>query len=462
MSQCLKQWARRHRVALLASMCSFALAACGGDVLVEGRVPADGASSAASGIVPSSRAVPEGSLVVAEVLVEGRAGPGDVIAETTLRADGTYSLSVPRDSRRLIITVYADEAALEAGAALRAGVLDATVGAVGGVRTMHPLDVESTLEASVFAELGRQHGADTVDTVDLRARIDPAMASAWASMEAEAATEATVTLAEAVLLAQRTRLESFAEAGVSVTQEALFEASLEAAAALDLALDAGTTAETAWAGFHASQREQVTEETQADDQAVSGSEQAASVAFRLHVEAELDTQALRFAAYRRAAILEARAANLTLEALLTAGGAGQTVIDAVVTQGDLLVTALLSASQRAEVPAAFSTWALSISGGSSLSVLGTYLELDTTGSASLEGLIAVQNTARGTLELALETAWLTAGLLNVEVLAGKTADAFAAYRATVIAHLDATGAFGDRGPTAVGILLTTSGALTLG
>src|SRR5690606_17529783 len=236
MSHCLKQWARRHRVALLASMCSFALAACGGDVLVEGRVPADGASSAASGIVPSSGAVPEGSRLVAEFLVEGRAGPGDVIAETTLRADGTYSLSVPRDSRRLIITVYADEAALEAGAALRAGVLDATVGAVGGVRTMHPLDVESTLEASVFAELGRQHGADTVDTVDLRARIDPAMASAWASMEAEAATEATVTLAEAVLLAQRTRLESFAEAGVSVTQEALFEASLEAAAALDLAL----------------------------------------------------------------------------------------------------------------------------------------------------------------------------------------------------------------------------------
>src|SRR5690606_28736547 len=92
MSQSLKHRTRRPVAAVLASLCALALVACGGDVKVEGRVSGDNGSSAA-GIVPTSGAVPEGSLVVAELMVEGRAGPGDVIAQTTLRADGTYSLS---------------------------------------------------------------------------------------------------------------------------------------------------------------------------------------------------------------------------------------------------------------------------------------------------------------------------------------------------------------------------------
>ena len=462
MSQLLNRSTGRPLMLALATLCSVAMLACSGGVTVEGRVDDAGGSSTAQGVMPRAAAAPEGALVVAEVMVEGRAGAGDVVAQTTLKADGSYSLTVPEGEQRLLITVYADETALEAGEALSAGILDATAGAKAGVRTMHPLNAETRLEAAVFAQLAREHGPESVDTVDLRARIDAGMATSWTSMEASAAAEATADLAAAVQLAQRTRLEAYAEAGVTVTQAALFEASLEAAAALDAAIHAGTSAKTAWAAFHASQRAAVKEQTEAEDEAVSESEQSASVAFRLQVEAEVDSQALQFAAYRRAAILEARASNLTINALLEAGAASQAVIDAAATQGDLLVTALVSASQRAEVTGAYANWALSISGGSSLSVLGTFLELDAQGSASLESMVAVQNSAHNTLELTLQTAWLTAGALNVEVLAQATADAFATYRAAVVSHLADTDAFGAKGPTAVGILVTANGALTLG
>lgn len=160
-------------------------------------------------------------------------GTQTLLTEAELGEDGNYLLEVPHDELRLVVSAVDTD-----GASVAAAVLGGT-GAAGGELTAPPLDKETTLEAGLFvAIVGAGTPPEEVDVLDLRLRVDAAVADGVA---AEGDPDAAVTtLALALASAQATLVAGYhGIADPDLSAASLLTAEIEAGVAYDASLDAG-------------------------------------------------------------------------------------------------------------------------------------------------------------------------------------------------------------------------------
>jgi hypothetical protein len=335
--------------------------------------------------------------------------------------------------------------------------------------TAPPMDGESTLEADVFAQMVADGAsAQSVNTVDVRARINTQMAvAARQGASSNDAFRARVkALAEAARAAQQAQVEMYARAGVQTSQEKLFQGELAASAALNAALDSGSGSAAAYETFLAG-LSTAAEQQGAKAEQQAQAERAAGASFRATLEARLstqDAQPLVDAAARGSASLEARASGAALQALVSGAGA----VDAATQRAAAAVTSLkaqVSASATAAAAAqAFATYQASVATGANLqaTVLGGYLQVSSTNQLALSAAVQASVTAAATLDAALDaaaTAAITVSGTNVSLLATKTADAYQAYATAVRAQAQALSVvFGTKASASVEVLVVAGGS----
>lgn len=448
------------RNTLLGALATLALTACGSDVQVKGKV-SDGSGSQTQGLVSGATGFGGTGSASAAATVRAQVvlptGELSLVTEAAVEAGGTYTLSLPEGSERIVL-----EAVDAKGEVVARGLLDATAGAKGGVRNAAPITSETSLEASVYMRLVAEGTKpDAIDTVDLRARIDAKLGAAIAAGQddADATAEAILALAQGVRAAQEAELKVYAKAGKAMTQEQIFQSSLEASAKLDAALDAGTGAEAAWTAFWAELRAK----SEMDERDASDGERAASASFRATVKAELgfDGDAVLTAAVRAAAAQEARAADAAIVAALKAGDASQAVIDAALEAGAALRADINAATSAQAVAQAWATWSVSVSGGASTSVLNAYLGAEASGSTQLDAALEATAAARVSLDTALSLAVGVVSTIDVSATVGAVVTAFNTYHAAVRTQASALSALGTRASPAVELMVVAQGSFRL-
>ncbi|HZI09743.1 MAG TPA: hypothetical protein VE153_05070 [Myxococcus sp.] len=456
--------AMRMRIGLLGALVALMTTACGEDtVQVKGRVT-NTSGQQQQGLGEGAPALGgEGTVSAASKVQASSVGSGgklDVLAEAEVEANGSYSLELPPGSERVVLA-----AVDSSGKVVASALLDA---AVEGERTAPPMSSESSLEAEVFVRMVADGAsAQAVDTVDLRSRINTQLAQ---SVKAEASADAqksVAALASAVRAAQEAEVKAYARAGFNTTQDALFQASLEASAKLDAALDAGSqNVADAYAEFFTALRAATPE---LDEKEEAEGERAASVAFRATVEARLSSSAnasTADAAVRAAASLEAHAATTAVEAILRAANATDATLSrsrAAATSLHAQLSASASASAAAQAWAAYSA-SLASTTNVSGTVLGSHLAVNSSNQAALNGSInaaaQASTTLNNSLGLAAELIAVT-GAINVTQLADTVVTAFATYNTAVRAQTQALASFGANAAPAVEVLLIAEGSFML-
>lgn len=283
---------------------------------------------------------------------------GTVIGEGTVQADGTFEVLVP-DGREKVVVAALDDAGQRTGAVL----VEAT-GEARGTVTSAPIDAETSVEVAVWERLlAEGHAPRDIDTVDLRTRIFADLAAEISNIERDGETgDAEIdAVAEAVLVAQATRLDALADANVETTQEALWTAKLDAMSALSTDLADGADGRATFTAFYDAALD-AEADLGIDARAASHAEHQASIAFRALLDARLGARersgdALD-AGIRTSGVLEA----WTTDRHVVAVANGSSELDAGVKAqlelaGDALIDACRDARTSAEVDAAFGTWA---------------------------------------------------------------------------------------------------------
>jgi hypothetical protein len=333
------------------------------------------------------------------------------------------------------------------------------------------MSTETSVEAAVMLQMvaGGVSLAEA-NAVDLRARIDADTAAAVkASSDPDGRVKA---LAAAVIAAQRAQLRAWADRGLSLTQSALFDAEVSAAAKLNGALDAAADAAAGQQAY-----EQFMLDVQAAQTAKAGDakaawkgERAASLSYRAVVSARVHANGqaadpVADAALRHAAGLEARMTAAATEAALTAGGAASATMASFRSASAALSASLRASTRLADTAAAYAAYHAALVGDASLSgsVLGSYLEVDATTEASVMAALAATATAATELDAALNvasTGWL-AGASNIDFDAYVTAvvTALQTFDAAVQAQSTALASFGSKADVALSLMAQTNGAL---
>ncbi|WP_116120554.1 hypothetical protein [Archangium gephyra] len=441
---------------------------CGNTVQVKGRVT-DGEGTQPQAILAGAASLGGSGTVAATTQVRassvGPDGTLTVLAEGKLEARGYYTLDVPAGEERLVL-----EAVDASGQVVASALLEAT--AEGKDVVAAPMDSETSLEAEVFLRMmADKSQAETVDMVDVRARINANMAAAarQGASTTDAFRSRVRALADAVRAAQQAELEMYAKAGVQTSQTALFEQELAAAAALSAGLEGGGPVNEIYDAFHAELRA-AAERLGAKVEQQAQAERAASASFRATVKARLsaeDARPLVDAALRASAGVEARASGAALSALLSAGGAADDVKQQAVTASTTLRTQVRASTSAAMAANAFASFESSVSGSADLqaSVLGRYLGVNASNQLTLGLAVQATVTAAAVLDTTLDAASssaVSADAVNVSLLATKTAEAYQAYATAVRAQATALSVFGAKATPAVEVLLVAEGSFQMG
>ena len=441
---------------------------CGNTVQVKGRVT-DGEGTQPQAILSGATSLGGSGTVSATTQVRassvGPDGKTTVLAEGTLEARGYYTLDVPAGEERLVL-----EAVDASGQVVASALLEAT--AEGKDVVAAPMDSETSLEAEVFLQMmADKSQAESVDMVDVRARITAHMAAAarQGASTSEAFRSRVKALADAVRAAQQAELEMYAKAGVQTSQTALFEQELTAAAALSAGLEGGGPVNELYDAFHAELRA-AAERLGAKVEQQAQAERAASASFRATVKARLsaeDARPLVDAALRASAGVEARASGAALSALLSAAGAADDVKQQAVAASTTLRIQVRESTSAGLAANAFASFESSVSGSADLqaSVLGRYLGVNASNQLTLglavQATVAAAATLDTTLDAAVSTA-VSADAVNVSLLATKTAEAYQAYATAVRAQATTLAVFGAKATPAVEVLLVAEGSFQMG
>lgn len=391
----------------------------------------------------------------------GNNGGLTAIGEANVNADGRYEIAAPANQAHLVVQ------ALDVnGKMLGQAIVDATGGADATVKAP-PIDVESSFEAAVLIEMTRR-GATIADadTVDVRARINAEVAAAVGAATATEVVEHTRAYADAIIAAQRTRTKAYARAGVTATQ-AIRDQSVRAAWKLNEALDAGTSAQTAYAQFFAAL------DASELDNGVTASERGeteanASVAFRATLDASIDDGAVLDSGLRAAAALEAHATIAAIRALYAAQPISTTAKASAEAAVSTFEAQLAAAKTEAEAKAAFTTFATSLTGGAHVSagVVGKTLSIDLIDEATAQGAVTASLTAATTFDVAVSAAITTfvdeTEAIDFDGLASAVLDAHATLAASVQAQASALGATSNERDIALRVLVIACGAFRLG
>lgn len=398
----------------------------------------------------------------------GSGGKLETVAETDVKADGKWQAELAGNGEKKLVAQ-----ALDASGNVRESVIIESSGKDGDTITASPMDTESSVEAEAFIQMVAQ-GVELAEAnaIDLRARINAKTAEAVkSSSDASARIKA---LAEAVAAAQRAQLKAYAEAGVTTTQSALFEAQLSAAAKLNVALDTAAdkaAAEKAYDEFVAELHAQAREKA-GDAKKASRGERAASIAFRATIKARLQIsgQALdpvADAAVRHAAALEARVATHATEAVLTAGGAAQAQLDAIKAAGTTLRASLASSTSLSATAQAHATYRASLVGsaGISGSILGNYLEVNGGTAGAVQPAVNASANAATQLETSLNAAVTTSiqasNAINFDTFAQSIVAALKTFDSTVQAQATSFVGYGSKADVALELLVQANGSLRI-
>lgn len=388
-------------------------------------------------------------------------GSATLLAEATVRSDGTYAIGLPPDSGVLILE------AVDASGEARASAIFEGTGAAGTSAIATPMDAESSVEAAVLRAMVGLGGRVEHDAVDVRARIDAATAAA---ARASGRTELAITaLAEAVLAAQRTAIEAYGRAGVDVGPRATSRARLAASQRLSSDLHARAPVDAAHDAFFRALAE-ADASLGIDAVLASRAEMAAATSFRAALRARLGSEASLRAAFDAAVIaasdLEARAHATALVAILEAGGASTATIEAAARIGERLRASLRTAAGEAAVAEAYARFAGELRGGGALtgSLVADWLEVGLVEQLTLDAVLAASADARAVLGGALDGAARGAvspnGGLEADALARGVVDAYGGFataldaQASVLAGIAGAG----RARAAVDLLAIADGS----
>ncbi|MBN8227516.1 hypothetical protein JYK02_08355 [Corallococcus macrosporus] len=454
---------RRAGEVVLGAVVGLWLAACGGDkVQVRGHVT-NGGGQQSQGLTDGAPALGGDGTASATTTVRisrvVAAGDLTTLAEADVAADGSYTLELDDAGQRLII-----EAVNKSGVTVGSALLDSTAPQSGqDVRTAPPITSESSLEAEVYVQMVRDgETPDNVDTVDLRARLNVEQAAAVRGQLKETATESVKALGAAVRAAQATRIKAYARAGVVITQDQLFSASLDAAAKLDAALDAGGQAAQAYDAFFAEVRAATPQASDVQDQQA---EREASVAYRMTVDARLSTgagAAVADASARSAAALEARATEAAVKALLQAASATDTVLAQANTAATALRTNLAGATSAGAAATAWTSFDAQLATSGSASVMGAYLGVTSSNQLAFDSAVNSGAQASAALDASLGTVLEQAGRISAAALSDAVVSAFTTYDAAARGSAAATlTSFGARTNTGVELLIISQGSFRL-
>ncbi|NOK34212.1 hypothetical protein HMI49_13500 [Corallococcus exercitus] len=456
---------RRAGEVVLGAVVGLWLAACGGGdkVTVHGHVT-NGGGQQSQWLTDGAPALAGDGTVaaVARVRISRVVAAGDLttLAEADVSADGDYSLELDDAGQRLII-----EAVNASGATVGSAVLDSTTPRSGEfVRTAPSITSESSLEAEVFVQMVRDGDApDSVDTVDLRARLNAEQAAAVRGQLKATAAESVEALGAAVRAAQATRIKAYARAGVVVTQEQLFSAALDASAQLDASLDVSEqSAEGVYDTFFAAVRAATPQANDAQDQQA---EREASVAYRMAVNARLSSGAgiaVADASVRAAAVLEARATDAAVKALLQGAGATDLAVQEANFAATSLRSNLFSATSASDASTAWASYNTRLATGGSTSVMGTYLGVTTSNQLAFDSAVHAGAQASAVLEATLGTVLEQSGKASATALSEAVVNAFATYDAAVRGNATATlTPFGAKANTGVELLIISEGSFSL-
>ncbi|NPC45969.1 hypothetical protein HPC50_02650 [Corallococcus exiguus] len=456
---------RRAGEVVLGALVCWMLAACGGDdkVKVRGHVT-NGGGQQSQGLTDGAPALAGDGTVAAAttVRISRVVASGDLttLAEADVAADGSYTLELDDAGQRLII-----EAVSASAATVGSAVLDSTTPQSGQeVRTAPPITSESSLEAEVFVQMVRDGDSPAgVDTVDLRARLNSEQAAAVRGQLKATAAESVEALSAAVRAAQATRIKAYARAGVTVTQEQLFSASLDASAQLDAALDAGgQSAAGAYDTFFAAVRAATPQANDAQDQQA---EREASVSYRIAVDARLSSGAgiaVADASVRAAAALEARATEAAVKALLQGASATDLTLQQANTAATSLRANLSSATSAGAAATAWANYNTQLATGGSATVMGAQLGVTSSNQLAFDSAVHAGAQARATLEATLGTVLEQSGKASATALADAVVNAFVTYDAAVRGGATAPlVAFGPKATTGVELLIISEGSFRL-
>lgn len=363
-------------------------------------------------------------------------GSGDV------EADGSYSVVVTANAGAVVITAY-DEFGAMTGSVL----VDAGPG-LGSEVVAAPIDAETSVEAAVAAEVVAS-AAGSVDTVDLRGRINAEVASAVSTGDATASIAA---LAAAQLAASAAEDASLQAAGCDFDVAARLAASIDARQSYDAALDAAvatsaaqTALDTQVAATFAEAGVSAQQAAEAD--AVAGLAFGASVkALATGAQASDVTSATHTSGGSLSAML---ALNASIAALVDgdASVALEAEADAV---GTALYSAVLAGNASADA-SAWSTWSVALVGDGSVegSVIEELLTVDGVTSTNtgvvVDAAVGAASFLSSSVEVDVAAAFAAGGSTDA-MLAGEAAfDAYATYTQAVS---DAVVALATTVPTA--------------
>ncbi|RYZ41855.1 MAG: hypothetical protein EOO71_10280 [Myxococcaceae bacterium] len=442
-----------------AAACWLLVGCGGGEVKVRGHIT-QGGGQQAQGLTDGKPALGGEGTVATAVKVRaslvGSDGALKRLGEADVESGGGYRLELDATYDRVVI-----EAVDSKGLTVASALLDSTQPVSGeDTRTAPPINTESSLEAEVFVRMVKDGAAPaSVDTVDLRTRLNMEQAAAVRGAPSDDVAAASVkALAAAMRTAQDTRLKAYARVGALVTQAYLFSASLDAAAKLDAALDAGGESSTgAYDAFFAEVREATKE---ANAQQEQQAEREASVAFRLSVKAKAPSgSGFADASVRSAAALEGRATEASVQALLEAASA----TEATVAQADAAATALRSAlagATSASVSAqAWANYSTQLTFGGRTSVLGTHLGVTTDTQLTFQDGVNSSIEALLTLNAALGVIAAQAGEASSAFLSDAIVNAFSSYDAAVrIQASTRLDPFGAKAVSGAELLVISAGA----
>jgi hypothetical protein len=451
---------------MTAVLAAITLGACGvpsGETTLKGRT-SDETGVQRQGLT-SGELGGSGSLSAASKIRVSRLktdGTLELVGEGSVSSGGQFEISIPAANEKKLIAQ-----SIDATGKVRASVIVEQSGAEGAITVLSPMTTESSVEAEVLAQLVASGvSVAEANAIDLRARINAQTAAAV--KESSDAGAKVKALAEAIASAQRAQLQAYAEAGVTTTQSALFDAQLSAAAKLNVALDGAADTAASEKAY-----EDFVVELQAKSRAAAGDarkasrgERAASIAFRATLNARLGgADAVADAAYRHCAGLEARVMTLASEAALTAGAAAQATVDSFSSASATLNLSLRASTDVAATTSAFVAYRAALVGSTSVtgSVLGNYLEVDAITAASVQTAVDAIATAAVQLDLSIQaaaTASLSAtGTINFVAYTEAVVQALKTFDAAVEAQTAALAAFGSKASVALELMAQANGTL---
>lgn len=287
------------------------------------------------------------------------AATGALVGAGSIDADGRYLAAVDADQDHLVVTAYSPRGAWQGE------VLVGTSGESGSTTTAAPINTETTVEALSFVAAQRaalRDGGEGLlpSVADVRSRIDTATArAAWTSDRRDDNIDALGTaLVAAAEAASRSRAQLGADPTIS--------AELHALAAVDRALDAGSTTPTQADLWFARLDDDAAADQGTSLFARSEAAATASLAFRSTLDLLLATDAVSGpvvdTAAGSSAELEAQLATDLAYAALQAENVPSAQLDQVATTNFALELALSTAHTERAAAAAWASYETGILG----------------------------------------------------------------------------------------------------